>query len=444
MQASLYAVLGVPPSATLEEIHAAYSRALNELRARIGQPDEPPPDAIDSLREAYVTLSNPGRRAQYDQAQGATPSGSGDLQLQPITATADAGKEAASAEMAASSEETRHWFEFTGDGGSYFRIWIVNLFLSIVTLGIYSAWAKVRREQYFHRNLTLAGSAFDYHGEPMAILKGRLIAASFFVVLSLAQNLSAVLYFILLGVAIPLVPWLVVKAYRFRAHNTSYRGLRFSFDGSYREALKVFVGYWLLTVVTLGLCLPLFVRAQQQFIVNHLSFGRSRLQTGFGVWPIYRIFLIPMAFGILAMVALAVAIGGIAASMQSAPDPTAVGGFMVVYFLIILAGMLLIGPYLRVRMANLVWNSTTLGPHSLQSVMRVLPYAGIVISNFLLTILTLGLFQPWAKVRIARYRADTIALVCRGSIEDFLAGEQRKSAAVGEEMADMFDFDVAL
>lgn len=35
-------------------------------------------------------------------------------------------------------------FAFHGSAGEYFRIWIVNVLLSIVTLGIYSAWAKVR------------------------------------------------------------------------------------------------------------------------------------------------------------------------------------------------------------------------------------------------------------------------------------------------------------
>ncbi|MDR1708461.1 MAG: DUF898 domain-containing protein, partial [Candidatus Accumulibacter sp.] len=59
-----------------------------------------------------------------------------------------------------------HRLSFAGSGGEYFRIWIVNLMLSIVTLGFYSPWAKVRREQYFHRNTLLDGSGFDYHGDP--------------------------------------------------------------------------------------------------------------------------------------------------------------------------------------------------------------------------------------------------------------------------------------
>ena len=40
--------------------------------------------------------------------------------------------------------------EFRATGAEYFRIWIVNLLLTIITLGIYSAWAKVRRLRYFY------------------------------------------------------------------------------------------------------------------------------------------------------------------------------------------------------------------------------------------------------------------------------------------------------
>src|SRR5271156_3765855 len=65
---------------------------------------------------------------------------------------------------------------FTGTGGEYFGIWIVNLLLTIVTLGIYSAWAKVRRLQYFYRHTELAGSSFDFHGRPVRILIGRIVA----------------------------------------------------------------------------------------------------------------------------------------------------------------------------------------------------------------------------------------------------------------------------
>ena len=65
---------------------------------------------------------------------------------------------------------------FSGSGAEYFRLWIANLLLTVVTLGIYSAWAKVRRMQYFARNTQLAGASFDFRGSAWVVLRGRLLA----------------------------------------------------------------------------------------------------------------------------------------------------------------------------------------------------------------------------------------------------------------------------
>ena len=48
---------------------------------------------------------------------------------------------------------------FTGTGSEYFRIWIVNLLFTILTLGIYSAWAKVRKLRYFYAILACRAAA---------------------------------------------------------------------------------------------------------------------------------------------------------------------------------------------------------------------------------------------------------------------------------------------
>ena len=66
--------------------------------------------------------------------------------------------------------------EFTGSASEYFRIWIVNLLFTLATLGIYSAWAKVRKKRYFYGSTRFDGDSFDYFASPKAILKGRLVA----------------------------------------------------------------------------------------------------------------------------------------------------------------------------------------------------------------------------------------------------------------------------
>ena len=65
---------------------------------------------------------------------------------------------------------------FEGNTGEFFRIWITNLFLSIITLGIYSPWAKVQNTKYLYQNLVIDGHRFNYIADPIQILKGRLLA----------------------------------------------------------------------------------------------------------------------------------------------------------------------------------------------------------------------------------------------------------------------------
>ena len=66
-------------------------------------------------------------------------------------------------------------FSFHGNGAEYFRIWIVNVMLTAVTLGIYLPWARVRTRKYFYGNTLLNDRTFDYLAKPTALLKGYLI-----------------------------------------------------------------------------------------------------------------------------------------------------------------------------------------------------------------------------------------------------------------------------
>ena len=79
-------------------------------------------------------------------------------------------------------------FEFHGRGGEYFGIWIVNLLLTIITLGIYSPWAKVRTKRYFYGKTLLNNTNFAYLADPMAILKGWLIAVAVLIVYSITAS----------------------------------------------------------------------------------------------------------------------------------------------------------------------------------------------------------------------------------------------------------------
>jgi len=157
---------------------------------------------------------------------------------------------------------TLYAFEFRGTGEEYFRIWIVNLALTILTLGIFSAWAKVRTRRYFNGNTFVGGHAFEYHASPWRILIGRIIAASLLIgyELSVLVNPTYLLpWIVIFGFTFP---WLVIASLRFNARNTSYRNVRFNFTGRYFEALVAYVIWPLAGFATLFLLIPAARRAR--------------------------------------------------------------------------------------------------------------------------------------------------------------------------------------
>jgi len=196
---------------------------------------------------------------------------------------------------------------FTGKASEYFGIWIVNLLLSIVTLGVYSAWAKVRRIKYFYNNTLIENVGFDYHAKPISILKGRIIAFVLFALYAYGKSSSPILAGILVILFLLALPWLIVRGSLFNARNTSHRGLRFDFKGTVSQAIRVYIGLPMLTFFTLGLIWPYISHEKSQFIMNSHRFGLSQFNMSRVVKQFYKVYLIVFIvpfIGILAAIAI--------------------------------------------------------------------------------------------------------------------------------------------
>ena len=340
--------------------------------------------------------------------------------------------------------------EFTGTGSAYFRIWSVNLALTLLTFGIYSAWAKVRRLQYFYRNTSIAGASFDFHGDPLAILKGRVIAVALLAAYNLAGKFSGALGLAALAMLLGVYPWLIQRSLRFKLHYTSWRALRFRFVGEVGPAYQAFLLWPLLGYVTLGILMPVAHREIKRYQHGNSRFGDASFSFDAGTAAFFRIYLKAIGMVFLAIIAAAVlfaALGGAVALAQAGADlrakATMIGTMFALalgfYVLLVLA----IGPWFSARVQNLVWSHTALGPHRFRSDARARDLFLIYLSNFLGIVLTLGLYKPFADIRLARYRLSRIALAVHGDLDAFIAEREQGIGAAGEEAADLFDVDIS-
>lgn len=99
--------------------------------------------------------------------------------------------------------------------------------------------------------------------------------------------------------------------------------------------------------------------------------------------------------------------------------------------------------YLQARIGNLVWNNTKLDQLSFISKLRARDFIWLYFSNIVAIMLTFGLATPWAKIRMARYRASKLSIVGDVDFDQFVGDKKAEVNATGEEIAEMFDVDLS-
>jgi len=329
-------------------------------------------------------------------------------------------------------------FAFTGRAGDYFRIWIVSLCLSLLTLGIYSAWGKVRKRRYLQAHTRLDGDGIDYRASPLAVLRGRGLAVVFLGGFALAAHFAPLLqlgFLLLIGA---LSPWIVVAAARFNARTSTYRNVPFAFDGRYGEAAAVIIGGALAVIASLGLAYPWYRMRRARFVVAHHRFGATPFSTTLDAGEFFLTYLFAF-FMVGGLIALSAGAGFAAAAVAEDGDALLLALTAVIY-----TTYIAIYAFIRARTLNLIANSTTIGPVKLEGSLGARKLAWLYVSNVVAVLATIGLATPWATIRLARYRAECLAARTDAPLDMLLAGTSPDATATGAEVSDLFDVDVAL
>jgi uncharacterized membrane protein YjgN (DUF898 family) len=396
-----------------------------------------------AVRRDPTFESDPGISGEGRESYIAAPSGSGGDATVLLPPGASAPEQHGIRELP---------FRFSGNTGEFFRIWIVNALLTVLTLGIYSAWAKVRTNRYFYANTWVDESSFEYLANPVAILKGRILVVAVLLLYIFTTEFYPPAEPGLLLILFLASPWIIVRALRFRNRNTAYRNIRFGFDGNYGDAIAAFVGWPIVGGMTLGLLYPHAIHKQKQFVVSNSRYGAENFDFDARTMQFFKILFLAGLFIAVGAILSVVTQTSMLEELSQIQDPEAVPPevmmriavgsmltgmvFMVVYFLAY--------AYYTASMGNLVLNSSNLDDHRFESTLSPLRLGGIILSNWLVTIITLGLARPWAMIRLARYRAANLTLYATNALDGFVADQQQQSNAVGEELGDAFDVDFGL
>jgi len=312
------------------------------------------------------------------------------------------------APSAADGQERQLFFH--GSGGSLLGIQIVNVFLTLITLGVYHFWGKVRVRSYLFSGSEFDGDRFAYHGTGKELLIGSLKAGLVLGALSVLMNASPYLpgsapariaaFATAYGLLLLFIPVAIVGARRYRLSRISWRNIRFSFRGRVADFLKIFAGGGFLTLVTLGLYYPIYATRQHAFLVAHSYFGDrqfafdGRGQDLFGSYVLGLVLLLPTL------------------------------GLSWLWFL--------------ARKQRYLWDHTSFESARFRCTVTGGRLARLYTGNLLLLVLTLGLALAWVRIRNVRFAFAYLTL--RGSLDPAaIRQDARSAAATGDGLESLMD-----
>jgi uncharacterized membrane protein YjgN (DUF898 family) len=336
--------------------------------------------------------------------------------------------------------------EFKGHTSEYFGIWLSNLLLTIVTMGIYSAWAKVRRKQYFYNNTFLEQANFGYHATGIQILKGRLLFLTGFIALNLLATFFPAVYGLVGFVFFFLGPYLINLSLQFNARSTSYRNVRFHFEGDYLEAFLAYIVMPFLSIITLGLLAPVAVRFLLNYVWSRVSYGGHSIDTHLSLTDFYKLFGISVILPVTSLFVLASVLFSLSfiQSDSGISDNYAIASIAPFLFALYLY-IFFVGFVYRIFCMTLLFKGIAIeGAIHFSNTIHPGRLLLILITNFLAIIFSLGLLIPWAQIRQHRYITEHIATYASTDFDEFVADAVEKQSAFGEEFADFDGVDLGL
>jgi uncharacterized membrane protein YjgN (DUF898 family) len=370
------------------------------------------------------------------------------------------------ADLGESDTVANYKISFRGNGKTFFKIWIANLFLTICTLGIYYPWGRANTKKYLYSSTYLGDYSFEFHGTGkqmfFGLIKFLTISAlmflifsavytylvpedkSFFEHLSIEKLILEEFYFIFLTLILyaPTLALFTHGSRRYKMSKTSYRGVRFGYRGNKKSLILLFLKGMAFSFATLGIYYPWYINKVRQYIYGNTRFGN--IESNFnGKGFSYAVLLLVNGLFIILTVSLILSV--FVFNLD----------FNFLYYIISVAVISFYGIcyfLFRKKLFNFFWKNLSFGRDEkflkIRTKVTVNKLLDLILINSLILIFTLGLGYPFAKVRSMRFIADNLELYGNLDLDNVTQTEKIYSDATGEvetdmdDSADFFDLDI--
>jgi uncharacterized membrane protein YjgN (DUF898 family) len=174
-------------------------------------------------------------------------------------------------------------FSYQGEGGAFFLLLLKNILLTVITLGMYAAWAKTERRKYIWSNVEIHGQRLKYTGTGKEVFIAYLKLAAFYVAFiggpfvvgkTVSKEASMLVQASFVLGLVALIPFAIYWVRAYLLSRTQWRGIRFGLvEGGAGQYAKTFLGGYLLTLLTLGIYGPFWINNLRRIITKSTRLG---------------------------------------------------------------------------------------------------------------------------------------------------------------------------
>ena len=351
--------------------------------------------------------------------------------------------------------------DFTGGVGEYYGVVILNYLLTLITLGIYSPWAKVRKERYFHSNTAFLGEGFQYLATGKQLFVGRVVAIILLIALSIAEFIPYIGVAISILFVVIALPFVLNRSVRFKARNVAWRDVRFGWHGSFGMAVLVWMIYPILSFVTLGLAQPLAARALRRHFADNHSFGGASFSADLTLGAFYGALAKAVFFAIILIALFGGGTGAVAFMMLSdmfsgvssyedvallfAVMPDEQKALFALPVVGVGFALFLSGQYYFALVRHIMIDNLRLqGGIRFRSQLSGFKFAMLMVSNLLINLISLGFAQPYTVVRKYRFLTKAIEVRPIADMAGFVDTQAKAGFSVFEEASDIEGLSIDL